>query len=520
MTAASLILPVRLSTARTLTNVLKEYCSVHAQPILELKDISKNFRTIQALDHVNFDLYPGEVHALVGENGAGKSTLMRILAGIYTEYEGSYFINGKEIRFHSPREALENGIGMIHQELSVIPELSVAENLFLGRQPTTRWRTIDWRQMRNVAHKELQQLGFELDVQLPLERFSLGTQQVVEVFRTIISGAHVLVMDEPTSALSPAEVNQLLDLVNTLREQGRSIIYISHFLEEVLQVADRITVLRNGKSIGTIKREEATLDKLIALMLGREIARTVSPADISTQYDEKLLEIKDLSSDVFSDIDITVNKGEIVGVYGAIGAGHFALARAIFGLYRIDTGTITLDGTEFPRNHSARYAINQGLAYAIEARRKSLLMDEPIYRNITMPHLSRIAWLVPRLKQELGVAQPAIEQVNVIPPDPFNPVGKLSGGNQQKVAIGRWLTFPPQVLIMSEPTRGMDVGAKSEVLRLLRDFRDQGFGVIVISSEPETIIAVSDRILVMARGAIVSRLENKDLDKDALMRLL
>lgn len=490
------------------------------QPILELKDISKNFRTIQALEHVSFDLYPGEVHALVGENGAGKSTLMRILAGIYTEYEGSYFLNGKEIRFNSPGEALENGIGMIHQELSVIPELSVAENLFLGRQPITRWGTVDWRKMRKVAQDELKELGFELDVQLPLERFSLGTQQVVEVFRTIISGAHVLVMDEPTSALSPAEVNQLLDLVNTLRQQGRSIIYISHFLEEVLQVADRITVLRNGVSVATLKREEATLDKLIALMLGREIARSTAPADVGTRYDEKLLEIVDLTSDVFSDINITINKGEIVGIYGAIGAGHFALARAIFGLYRIDRGTITLDGEQFPRNHSARYAINHGLAYAIEARRKSLLLDEPVYRNITMPHLPRIARLVPRLRQELGIAEPAIEQVNVIPPDPFNPVGKLSGGNQQKAAIARWLTFPPQVFIMSEPTRGMDVGAKSEVLRLLRDFRDQGYGVIVVSSEPETIIAVSDRVIVMARGAIVSRMENKDLDKDTLMRLL
>lgn len=490
------------------------------QPILELKEISKNFRTIQALEHVSFNLFPGEVHALVGENGAGKSTLMRILAGIYTEYEGSYFLDGNEIRLNSPREALEHGIGMIHQELSVIPELSVAENLFLGHQLTTRWGSIDWRKMRQVAQKELQEMGFDLDVQLPLERFSLGTQQVVEVFRTIISGARVLVMDEPTSALSPAEVHQLLDLVNMLRGQGRSIIYISHFLEEVLQVADRITVLRNGVSVATLNREEATLDKLIALMLGREITRSTSPAEIGTEYEETLLELKGLTSDVFSDINVAVNKGEIVGIYGAIGAGHFDLARAIFGLYRIDSGTITLEGRRFPRNHSARYAINHGLAYAIEARRKSLLMDEPIYRNITMPHLPRIARLVPQLAQELRIAEPAIKQVNVIPPDPLNPVGKLSGGNQQKVAIARWLTFPPKVFIMSEPTRGMDVGAKSEVLKLLRDFRDQGYGVIVISSEPETILAVSDRIIVMARGKIVSRMENKDLDKDTLMRLL
>jgi len=493
---------------------------VNDKPILELKDISKNFRAVQALDHVDFELYEGEVHALVGENGAGKSTLMRILAGIYTEYEGSYFLDGQEIHIHTPGEALEHGIGMIHQELSVIPELSVAENLFLGRQPTTRWGTVDWRTMNRIAQKELHELGFDLDVQQPLEHFSLGTQQVIEVFRTILSGARVLIMDEPTSALSPAEVSDLLELVNTLRQQGRSIIYISHFLDEVIQVADRVTVLRNGVSVSTLTREEASLDKLIELMLGREVTRTTHPEDITSNYEGTLLELQGLTSDAFMDIDLSLGRGEIVGVYGAIGAGHFDLARAIFGVYKFDSGTIILDGEVFPHNHSSRYAIEHGLAYATESRRKSLLMDEPIYRNITMPHLARIAKLIPQRAQEIKVAEPTIAQVNVLPPDPLNPVGKLSGGNQQKVAIARWLTFPPKVFIMSEPTRGMDVGAKSEVLGLLRKFRDDGYGVIVASSEPETILAVCDRIVVMSHGKIVARMENKDLDKDALMRLI
>jgi ribose transport system ATP-binding protein len=259
---------------------------------------------------------------------------------------------------------------------------------------------------------------------------------------------------------------------------------------------------------------------LISLMLGREVAQQTSPEHVGTESTETLLDIQGLTADVFQDIDLTIHKGEIVGIYGAIGAGHFDLARALFGLYKFDEGTITLDGLQFPANHSARYAINHGLAYATESRRKSLLMDEPIYRNITMPHLGKIGQLVPRFAEELAVAEPAIEQVNVSPPDPLNPVGKLSGGNQQKVAIARWLTFPPKVLITSEPTRGMDVGAKSEVLHLLREFRDQGFGVIVASSEPETVLAVSDRIVVMSRGQIVSRMENQNLDKDALMRLI
>ena len=489
-------------------------------PILELKNISKNFRSIQALDHVDFDLKEGEVHALVGENGAGKSTLMRILAGIYTEYEGSYFLDGEEVHLHSPHDALSHGIGMIHQELSVIPALSLAENLFLGRQPVTRWGTIDWKKMRRNAQQSLRDLGFDLDVRLPLERFPLGTQQVVEVFRTIISGARVLVMDEPTSALSPAEIQQLMSLVDSLRQQKRSVIYISHFLDEVLHVADRITVLRNGRSVATLSREEASLDRLIALMLGRDVEQTSHVVMTTDENKEPLLEVKDLTSDVFQNVDFVLGKGEIIGLYGAIGAGHFDVARALFGLYKLDQGKITLDGRVFPSNHSARYAIRNGLAYAIESRRKSLLMDEPIYRNVTMPHLERIGRLVPRRAQELAAAVPAISQVNVIPPDPFNPVGKLSGGNQQKVAIARWLTFPPKVLIMSEPTRGMDVGAKSEVLGLLRQFSEQGFGVLVVSSEPETILAISDRVIVMSRGKIVARMKNENLDKDALMRLI
>ena len=489
-------------------------------PIVELKDVSKNFRSIQALDHVDFDLREGEVHALVGENGAGKSTLMRILAGIYTDYEGAYFLDGKETRLNSPHDALAHGIGMIHQELSVIPELSVAENLYLGRQPVTRWGAIDWKKMYRSAEEELATLGFTLDARLDLEQYPLGTQQVVEVLRTIVSGARVLIMDEPTSALSPSEVEQLLALVDTLRQQKRSIIYISHFLEEVLHVADRITVLRNGRSVATLTRAEASLDRLIGLMLGREVDHTVRPITAESEHEQTLLEVKDLTSDKFRDINFRVGRGEILGIYGAIGAGHFDVARALFGLYKLDSGTIILEGETFPPNHSARYAIRHGLAYAIEARRKSLLLDQPIYQNITMPHLERIGRFVPQQAQELAAANPTIAQVNVIPPDPLNPVGKLSGGNQQKVAIARWLTFPPKVFIMSEPTRGMDVGAKSEVLALLRRFGEQGYGIIVVSSEPETILAVSNRVIVMARGEIVGRMVNKNLDKDALMRLI
>jgi ribose transport system ATP-binding protein len=488
--------------------------------VIELKNISKRFLNLQALDQVNFDLREGETHALVGENGAGKSTLMRILAGIYNEYEGEYLLRGAPVRLMSPGDALQRGIGMIHQELSVIPELSVAENLFLGRQLTNRLGFIDWKRMNTLAREELAQLGFEdIDVQQQLGAYPLGTQQVVEVLRVMMSGAQVLIMDEPTSALSPAEVERLIQLIDTLRQTKRSIIYISHFLDEVMQVADRITVLRNGQKVTTLDKDATNVNELISLILGHEVE--AGPTLSSESRPEQiLLSVDHLTSDVFNDVSLQVGKGEIVGIYGAIGAGHFDLARAIFGMYRFDSGHITVDGHIFPAQFSSAYAISHGLAYATESRRKSLFMEEPIYRNVTMPHLNRIGRFVPTFLREMAVAKPVVERVNVQPSNPLNPVGKLSGGNQQKVVIARWLAFPPKVFVMSEPTRGMDVGAKSEVLSILRDFRDQGYGVLVIASEPETVLAVCDRLLVMSRGRVVAEMPNENLNKDVLMRLL
>ncbi|MFN8372322.1 MAG: sugar ABC transporter ATP-binding protein [Anaerolineae bacterium] len=489
------------------------------QPVIELKNISKRFLNLQALDQVNFDLREGETHALVGENGAGKSTLMKILAGIYSEYEGEYILRGSPVHLMSPGDALHRGIGMIHQELSGMPELSVAENLFLGRQ-ITRFGMIDWARMNKIAQEELANLGFEhIDVKEKLGAYPLGTQQVVEVLRVMLSGAQVLIMDEPTSALSPAEIERLIQLIDTLRQTKRSIIYISHFLDEVMQVANRITVLRDGRKVTTVEKDSTNVSELISLILGHSVESTVYHASESIS-DKILLNVNQLSADVFSDISLKVGKGEIVGVYGAIGAGHFDLARAIFGMYRYDSGTINVDGHVFPGEFSAAYAIDHGLAYATESRRQSLFMEDAIYRNVTMPHLKDISAFVPTAQKELHIAGPVIERVNVQPGDPVNPVGKLSGGNQQKVVIARWLAFPPKVFIMCEPTRGMDVGAKSEVLSILRDFRDQGYGVLVMSSEPETVLAVCDRVIVMSRGRIVAEMANTNLNKDILLRLL
>ncbi len=488
---------------------------------LELKHISKRFENIQALDHVDFDLRQGEIHALVGENGAGKSTMMRILAGIYTEYEGEYILNGKLVHLQSPRDALSRGIGMIHQELSVMPELSVAENLFLGRQLTSAFGLLEWRKMNRIAEEELAKIGFDhINVRDPLGNYSLGTQQVVEVLRTILSGAQVLIMDEPTTALSPHEIERLIQLIDVLRQSKRSIIYISHFLDEVMHVSDRITVLRDGQKVTTVETKDTHLDAIISLILGRDIDTRLP--EVTLQKDaHTLLEVRDLTADVFSDVSLKVGQGEVVGLYGAIGAGHFDLARAVFGMYRFDSGSVQMEGKPFAKNFSARYAIDHGLAYATESRRQSLFMEEPIYRNVMLPHLHQIGRLfAPNQSYELEMARPQITLTGVHPDDPLNPVGQLSGGNQQKVAIARWLPFPPKVFIVAEPTRGMDVGAKNEVLTILRNFRNEGYGVLVISSEPETILTVADRIIVMSHGRVVAELENKDIDKDVLLRLL
>jgi ribose transport system ATP-binding protein len=316
-------------------------------------------------------------------------------------------------------------------------------------------------------------------------------------------------------------VERLIQLIDTLRQQKRSIIYISHFLEEVMRVADRITVLRDGRKVDTLERKDTNVNQLISLILGRE-TNTALPSALpdATERDHILLGVENLASDVFSNISFQVVAGQIIGIYGPIGAGHFDLARAIFGMYRFDHGVITVDGKKLPANFSARQAIRYGLAYVTESRRKGMFLDEPIYRNITLPHLARLGAVGPNRTRELTVATKAIIRTNVQPPDPLNAAGKLSGGNQQKVAIARWLTFPPKVLIASEPTRGMDVGAKNEVLGILRTLRNERYGVLVISSEPETVLAVADQILIMSHGHMVAHMANKGVEKDTLMRLI
>ena len=491
-------------------------------PLLELHDVSKRFGGIQALSGIDFDVRPGEVHALVGENGAGKSTMMKILAGVIPDYEGQMVWKGRPVRLKNPRHALGLGIAMIHQELSVMPELTVAENIFLGRQPLAGG-VVDWRRMFREAAAILEELGFgHINVREPLERYPLGVHQLAEIARALTSGAELIIMDEPTSALSPMETQHLLELTRGLAASGKSVVYISHFLEEVTWVSDRVTVLRDGQKIATLDADQTNKEELVQLMLGKKAAfieesylhgRAVQDAHAGAR---PVLELEGLTRPrLFEDVSFQLHAGEILGIYGLIGSGHFELGEAIYGLLRPSSGRIRLGGA--PLGHGPRRAIDRGVAYVPPSRRTGLFLEKPIYQNVSLPWLAKISGFVPNVRKEIEVAGQVTRRVGVRPPDPLKEVAFLSGGNQQKVAISRWLVEPPKVFVVSEPTRGMDVGAKEEVMKILRELSEAGVGVLLISSEPETVLAASERILVMAKGRIVREFVGETVTKEQLL---
>jgi ribose transport system ATP-binding protein len=492
------------------------------EPVLTLKGVTKRFGGATALRGVDFDLLPGEIHGLLGENGAGKSTLMKILSGLYTPDEGEIRLRGDPVSFHSPAEAKARGIGMIYQELTMMPTLSVAENVFLGRQPVNRFGIVRWGGMRRQAAAQLREVGIEVDVSERLGNLSLGTQQLVEIARVVFSGANVIVLDEPTSALSVPEAERLFGLMRELRGRGKSLIFISHFLEDVLAVADRVTVLKNGSKVTTRPNHGLTKSTLIELMIGSDATAlaesyeggvTLPPA-VQTPA---VIELRGLSlRGAFADVDLTVRSGEIVGLFGFLGAGMTEVARALFGQVRSDAGTISLDGhTVAPR--SPRDAKRLGIAYLTENRRETLFPRHEIYKNVTLAHLGHIVGPVFRHPAELDVTGRLVHRTGVRPPNPRLLAGHLSGGNQQKVVLAKWLTQQPKVLILNEPTRGMDVGAKREVLVLVRQLKAEGVAVLLLSTEPETVLAESDRILVMSKGRITKEFAGERVSKDILM---
>jgi ribose transport system ATP-binding protein len=495
---------------------------LYAAPTLELVGISKSFGGVHALRNVDFTLKAGQIHGLVGENGAGKSTMMKIVAGVYPDFEGIIRLDGKEVRFRSSRDALNAGIGMVHQELSIVPDLSVAENVFLGSQPT-RAGVIDWQRMMREARRHLSGLGIDVDPRARIGSLSIGLQQLIEIARVLFSGARIIILDEPTSALSPPEVERLFQLLRRLKETGKSFIFISHFLDDILRVSDEVTIFRNGRKIAT--SSTAGIDKLwvIDRMIGfghEELGETYTGEfALSSKRDAPvMLKAAGLSwRQVLRNVSLDVRAGEILGIYGFMGCGVVELTRALFGKIK-PRGVLTLEGNPVKLTTTAT-ARRAGIAFVPESRRSMLFHHEPIYKNVTISILERISsiWLKPRIERDITERQ--VESLRIRTTGVNALLRHLSGGNQQKVALAKWLTHAPKVLVLSEPTRGMDVGAKEDVVKIVRSLRDQGMAVVVVSTEPETILSLADRILVMKKGEIVQEFADEMVSKDRLLEV-
>ena len=493
-----------------------------AQALLELHDIRKSFGGVAALSGVDFTLSAGEVHGVVGENGAGKSTLMKIIAGVHAEYHGTMSMAGRPVHFRSASDALAAGIGMVHQELSIVPELSVAENVALGVQPLNRLGLVDYRRMRREANEKLARLGLDIDPSVIIGQLPIGLQQLVEIARVLSLGARIIILDEPTSALSPPEVERLFALLRRVREDGTSFVFISHFLDDVLDISDRISVFRNGHRVGTGEVDRIDKRWIIERMIGTghqelEESYTGEIALLSKPQAPVVMTAEAVSvAGAFAEVSLAVRAGEVLGIYGFLGSGQLELARALFGKLRLDGGTLQI-GERPVRIRNSAQAKRAGIAYVPENRRAMLFAHEPIYKNMSISILERIdrLWLRPRAERE--IARRHVQALQIRPPIVERALGTLSGGNQQKVALAKWLTHPPKVLVLSEPTRGMDVGAKEDVLRIVKDLRDQGLGIVVVSAEPETVLALADRILVMRRGRVAREFASETVSKDRLL---
>lgn len=487
------------------------------EPVVELAEIAKSFPGVRALDSVSFDVRAGEVHALLGENGAGKSTLIKIMSGVYQPDEGVLRVDGKEAGFDSPHEAQSAGIATIYQELLLFPELTVAENIFMGHAPRTPWGGIDWTAMRRQAREILASLDIhDLDVTAIVGSLTVGNRQRVEIAKALSQNARVLIMDEPTAALTEHDVERLFRIVHLLRDRGVGVVYISHRLEEIFVVADRVTVLRDGEYVATKPVTETDHDDLIAMMVGRRIDNLFPK--LEANLGEPVLEVTNLTRAPSTlDVSLTVRAGEILGLAGLVGSGRSELAQVIFGITPAESGEIRLFGKTV-RIASAGNAKALGIAYVPEDRgTQGLVRPMALFENISMAVLKRIAngpFIDRRAERKL--ARDSVEKLGVRTSGIDQVVNKLSGGNQQKVVLSKWLATNPKVLIMDEPTRGIDVGAKSELHLLMSELAQAGLAIIMISSELPEVLAMSDRILVMREGQVVAEFSRDEATQERI----
>lgn len=489
--------------------------------MIAFESITKTFVGVKALDNVSLAIDRGECHGLMGENGAGKSTLGRILAGIHRPDTGTVCIDGQPCTFASPRDAVRAGIGMVHQELSFCPDLTVAENLSLGHYPR-RWGVFtDQRAMDERAQRLLGEIGVTMDIRQPMKALTTGQEQLVQIAAAVGTGAKILVFDEPTSSLSETESQRLFELIERLRPRGVTMIYVSHRLPEVLRLCDRISVLRDGKYVGTLARADATQGQIVQMMIGRPLA-DYFPHHLGTTPGEVKLRVEQLSSPgKFDNVSFTVRAGEIVGMAGLVGSGRSEIAQAIFGLDKDARGRVEIEGVPLKLG-SPRAAMRAGVGLVPEDRkRQGLVLMMSCRRNfslVILDHLRRFGLLNHR--QEAREAETLFKRLRVKAPSIEIPAAALSGGNQQKVVIAKWLARKLKVLIVDEPTRGVDVGAKAEIHGLIDELANQGNGVLLISSELPEVINLSTRILVLRAGRIVGEVPREQATQETLMRLM
>ncbi len=488
-----------------------------SESILRMTNISKSFAGVHALRGVQLELRPGEVHALLGENGAGKSTLVKVITGVHQPDTGEIYLNDRRIHLTDPREATTLGISAIYQELSMFPDLDIAENIFVGRRPTRRGGLIDWRKMYRASEELLSSLGVHLNLKTKARNLSIAQQQMVEIARALSVNASILIMDEPTSALTLSEVADLFQIVRRLREKGTAIVFISHRLEELFEIADRVTVLRDGAYVDTRSMDGVTQDDLIRMMVGRTVTDLFPKQEVAAG--EVVLRVKNLTRrGSFEDVSFDLHKGEILGMAGLIGAGRTEVSQALFGVAPAHAGTIEIEGQPL-RITSPRQAMDHGLALVPEDRQHhGLVPPMDITDNITLPnlpHFTKAGWL--NKKEAQTAAFQAATQLQVKATTVWQKVRELSGGNQQKIVLAKWLSTRPRILILDEPTRGIDVGTKAEVHRLMSELAAEGIAILMISSELPEVLGMSDRILVMHEGKVTGLFERSEATQEKIM---
>ena len=486
---------------------------------IEMKGINKSFGSNQVLKNAGFELKDSEVHALMGENGAGKSTLMKILTGVYTKDAGTILVDGKEVVYKNPQEAEKAGIVFIYQELNVLFDLTVVENLFMGKEITKKFGICDKKAMGQKAQEIMDKMGVKIPVDAVMSDLSVGQQQMVEICKALMVDAKVLIMDEPTAALTQSETKVLFDVIKSLRKKGVSIVYISHRMEEIFELCDRITILRDGAYIGTRDIKDIDMDGIVQMMIGREIGERYPKREV--KIGEEVLRVEGFTKNkVFHDVSFNVRAGEVLGVSGLMGAGRTEIMQAIFGNLSHESGRIFIEGKEV-KIKNPRQAIAAGIGFITEDRKtEGLLLEKSIADNITIANLGKVSSksVLSKKKSEELVKQ-GIEEFHVKCFGPEHECNNLSGGNQQKVVLAKWIFTDPKILILDEPTRGVDIGAKKEIYNVINQLAAKGVAVIMVSSELPEILGMSDRIMVVREGEVRGIVDGKDADQAKIMTL-